>query len=625
MERIRDSVNGIAVKIILGLIILSFLFASVGGYISAGNVEPVVFVGDREISQEQFEQAYQNERQQLQAQAGDMVASLLSDPNYLQQFRRNVLDRMVNQSLLDQYVDELSLRISDEQLKEAIRDIPAFSSNGIFNNEVYLETLRRSGLTTDQFAEYIRQDLARQDLVDAFEATEFTLDNELVALYKLEKQTRSARTITLPLSHFSEQITITDEQKKAYYEKNSARFLRPEQFSISYVELSGETMAKDAQVSLDDAKAYYQANLASYGSAEQRKVSHIMLDGDDAEQQANVILEQLKSGADFAQLAKSNSKDTFSAENGGQLDWFDKGVMDPAFELAAFALNEKGSLSEVVQSDFGYHIIKLDDIKPSNAKPFDEVSDEIIAKLKQQQAVDKFYEQSNLLAEKAFEVSDNLDEAAKSINGRVEQTDFVSLDKLTGVLDNPQVIQAIEQNDVRDNGLNSDIITISPEHVIVLRVNEVRPEIILPFEQVEPQIEQILVRQEEEKAAQTLADELLTALNEGNNDFVKDSGYAFGKEEMFTRSSPNEITNLLFSMAKPAAGKTAYGITKALNGDPIIVALDAVKEPDVNINELPASFSEKTVRTAINTDMSSLLDHLRETIEVVYTPEKQNQ
>ncbi|MBV7299555.1 peptidylprolyl isomerase [Enterovibrio paralichthyis] len=625
MERLREGVNSIAVKIILSLIIFSFVFAGVGGYLASGSVQPAATVGDHEISRSQFEQAYQNERAQMQAQAGDIFTTLLSDPVYLAQFRQNVLDRLVNQVVLDQEADSLGLRVSDEQIKQAIREMPAFiGSTGMFDNDLYLAALRRNGLTPDQFAEYVRQDMTREQYINALVNSEFALEGELESLYKLEGQTRVVRTLTLPLSEFAAKANITDEQKKAYYEQNPSEFVRPEQFKISYVELSGDGIADGADVTEEQAKAYYEANKANYGAAEKRKVSHIMIQGDDADakQKAEAVLTELNNGADFAELAKSRSDDTFSAEQGGQLDWFDKGVMDPAFEEAAFALNNKGDISGVVQSDFGFHIIKLDDIKPSQAKPFADVRDEIVAQLGQQQAAEKYYALSTELAEKAFEMPDNLEDAANAVTSQVKKTDFVSLSDLSGVLASPAVLQALQQPEVREDGLNSDIIEIAPEHSVVVRIDDSRPETVLPYEEVEAQVAERLQRQEGEKAAEALANSLVTELNEGNTAGLDASGYNFGAEQELGRvSAERAVAQLAFTMAAPADGKAEYGFTREMNGDVVVVALDAVKEPKSEEISLQSQMADRVINTTANMDLSSIVEQLKENTEVTYSIE----
>lgn len=620
MERLREGANSLVVKIILGLIILSFVFAGVGGYVTGGSVAPAAEVGGVEISQSQFEQAYQNERQQMLSQAGDFFTSLLSDPTYLAQFRKNVLDRMVDQALLDQQAQALGLRVSQAQIIEQIRAIPTFSNNGIFNNDQYLATLRRAGLTPEQFAQYIRQDIERQYLIDALQSSEFVLNNELNTLYQLEGQERRVRTLVVPVEDFAKDITVTEAQKKAYYDTHSAQFMRPEQYKVSYIELSGKSIADNTEILEEDAKTYYDANLANYGAPEKRTVSHIMIEtgSEDAKEKASALLQQLKEGTDFAALAKGNSEDTFSAAEGGQLDEFEKGVMDPAFESAAFELAQVGDLSDVVESEFGYHIIKLDNINKSDVKPYETVKDEIFAQLKQQKAAEQFYDLSTQMANKAFEVEDNLEEAAALVNAKVNVTDFVSLNALPGVLANQNVLQALQKSEVMDDGLNSEVVEIAPEHVLVLRIEESRPETILPFEEVEPQITQTLKRIEGEKLAKALIDTLETELAKGEQKSLTDSGYQFSEARDLKRdSSEREVAQLAFTM--PAVKESpVFASARALNGDYILVALDEIKVPakeDASLEQMSA----RVQSSYANADIASVIKQLKENTDVTYS------
>ncbi len=621
MERLRAGADSLVVKIILGLIILSFVFAGVGGYIAGGTVTPAAEVGDVEISQSQFEQAFQNERQQMQAQAGEFFNTLLNDPNYLAQFRRNVLDRMINNALLDQHAEDVGLRVSDEQIKNAIREIGAFSNNGIFNNDQYLASLRRIGLTPEQFAEYIRQDIERDHLVRALQESEFVLNGELETLYRLEEQARTVRTLNIPVSKFTETVNVTPEAQQAYYKENPSSFMRPEQFKISYLELSGDLLSVQTNVTNEEARTYYQDNIGNYGTSEKRKVSHIMIEGDSPEAKAKVesVLAKLAKGADFAESAKTYSDDTFSAEQGGSLDWFDKGVMDPAFEDAAYKIANTGELSQVVQSEFGYHIIKLDEIKAADVKPFEEVSSEIIKQLKQQNAAEQFYELSIKMAEKAFEMPDNLEDAANEINVKISSTDFVALSELSGVLANPAVVQAIQSPEVKDDALNSELIEIAPEHVILVRVDELRPQEQLSFDEVKEKVTATLKRQAGEKAAEELSKTLLTQLNEGNLDAFRKSGYEFDEAKTLLRSAPErEVAQLAFTIPSPKDDKSTFASTRQMNGDFLIVALDKIKDPEIQPDKL-AQLSPSAESKIANTDIASVLSHLKEMISVTYS------
>ncbi|WP_097357064.1 SurA N-terminal domain-containing protein [Candidatus Enterovibrio escicola] len=624
MERLRDGVNSIVVKSILSLVIFSFVFAGVSSYFLVTGEKPAVEVGDQKISRNQFEHAYQNERVHMETQVGNRFSTLLSDANYLAQFRRNVLDRMVNQTLLNQQADSLGLRVSEEQIKNSIRTMTAFQTKGVFSNDLYLAGIRRNGFTPDQFAEYMRKYLVREQLVNALQNSEFTLTGELEAMHKLEGQTRSVRTLFLSLADFSQKAEVTNKQKQEYYQQNFSQFIRPEQFKISYIELSVDSMGDILNVTENEARSYYDENFASYGGGtiQQVKVSHIMIKGhgDASKEKAEAILTELRAGVDFSKLAEIHSDDTLSAGLGGQLDWFESGVMDTTFEEAAFALKNKGSLSSIVKSSSGYHIIKLDDTKVSNSESFESVHDQIVRFLKQQQATENFSSLSKILAEKSFEMLNDLENVANAVNGRVQHTDFVSLSELNGTLANPSVVQALQLPEVREEGLNSNIIDISPEHVVVVRVGDVRPEVILPFEEVEDLVTIQLRHQKGLQAVQTLASLLVEELNTGNHTRFNDLGYQFSKPSVLSRiSTDRELVALAFTIPIPEVDTSKFDMVNLLNGDVLLVALDSVTDPDKMDISLDSEMAKRVVSTMVNTELTATLDQLRASTNVNYS------
>ncbi|WP_240472626.1 SurA N-terminal domain-containing protein [Salinivibrio socompensis] len=215
MERIREGTNSLVVKIILSLIIFSFAFAGVGSYLAGGSTPPAATVGDKEISRAELDRAYQNERARMQQQAGEQFNQLLGNPEYVKRFRQNILDRMVNDQLLEHEASALGLRVSDEQVKAAIRAMPQFRQAGQFNNERYQAALRQTGMSADEFANYMRTDLVRQQLVNGLQSTAFVLPSELESLYRLEAQSREVRTLTLPVEDFAKQVSLADDELEA--------------------------------------------------------------------------------------------------------------------------------------------------------------------------------------------------------------------------------------------------------------------------------------------------------------------------------------------------------------------------------------------------------------------------
>lgn len=613
MDRLREGVNSIAVKIILGLIILSFVFAGVGSYIVGGTNNAAAKVGNTDIPRGEFEMAYQNERNRMQAQLGDYFSQMLADPAYVESFRKSVLDRMINDVLLDQQAEALGLRISDEQVRSMILEMPQFQSNGQFDQEIYQASLRRAGFSPDTFAEYMRRELVREQLLNALQTSEFTLPGEVQVQGELFTQTRDIRTVAIDFEEFAKNVELTDEEIQDYYKANQDNFTRPEQAKVAYIELSAEALKTQIEVSDEEVQKYYDEHLDKYSSEEQRRVAHILVEGDD-EAKAQAILDELNNGAEFAKLAEEKSDDFGSAEIGGDLGWIERDVMDPAFEEAAFALENVGDVSELVKSDFGYHIIKLEELKDSVATPFADVESEIRQELVDQKAVDKFYELQNELERVAFEYPDSLDDASKAVNQEVKTTGFVSQADAPEVLRNPAVMQAILSPEVKEDGLNSEAIEVAPEHIIVVRVEDARPETVLPLDEVKDQVVTELSRVKGEQGALELGTKVVAALKEGKTEVLAENNLAFGDKETVDRRSPYAQT--VFAMAKPVEGKPVYAQSKDLEGNVVVIELDAVNsELDSALEDQVATQME---RSSSQQDLSSVLAVLRANTDIEY-------
>lgn len=613
MDRLREGVNSIAIKIILGLIILSFVFAGVSSYIGGGGNNVAAKVGNIEISRGEFEQAYQNQRNRMQAQLGDYFSDLLADPSYVASFRKSVLDQMINDALLQLHAQELGLRVSDKQVRTTLLSLPEFQVDGKFDSEIYQASLRRAGYTPESFAELIRRDLVRNQLLTAVQASDFALPSEVAEQSKLIMQTREVKTINLALADFAEKVELTDAEIEQYYKDNSERYTRPEQAKVAYIDLSANELKNSIEISDEQAKQYYQEHLDKYSSEEQRKVSHILIQGDD-EAKAQAILDELNAGADFATLAEEKSEDVGSSEEGGSLGWIERGVMAPEFEEAAFALKQPGDVSALVKTNFGYHIIKLDELKDAVAKPYAEVAATIKQELRDQKAVDKFYELQSELEKVAFEYPDSLDDAAKAINAQIVTTDFISQADAPELLKTPAVMQAILSPEVKDDGLNSEVIEVAPEHVVVVRVEDTRDETVLPLTEVREQVVAQLSRVKGEQNAMALATKVVDELKAGNTQILADNGLAFGQAETIDRSSP--LANVVFAMPKPIEGKVGYAQTKSLNGDVVIVELDAVA--DVFNTMYNEQIAQQIVQMSAQQNLEGLISIWRQTTDIEY-------
>lgn len=508
LEKIRDGSQGVIAKGILVLVILSFAFAGVSSYLGSKSDVPAAEVNGDKITKAELEQAYQSERARMEQQLGEMFAALSADERYLESIKQSVLERLVADKLIDQAAAAMGLRVSDEQIITAIKSEPAFQTDGKFDNDRYQAILRQLGYQPQTFRSMMRVDMTRRQLTAALVGTEFVLPGEAKQLAELQGQTRDIRYLVVDSAPFLANASVTDEQVKNYYDTNQGQFMSPEKVSLEYVELNAADFAKDSKVTDEEAQAYYDEHKTQYVSNEKRLAAHILIGtGSDeaaAKAKAEDLAKQLDNGADFAELAKANSEDTLSAEQGGKLDWFEPGVMDPSFDTALFAL-QKGQHSGVVKTDFGFHIIKLLDVQPGTTVPFADVKAKIVAQLQEKKAVDQFYSLQSKLADTSYEVPDTLAETAKVVGVEIKTTPMFSRDDVPAALNKPDVVKAAFSDTVLRQGLNSEVIELEPNHVVVIRMKEHHDAGTMPLAEVKADIAERLKQDQANEAARAKA------------------------------------------------------------------------------------------------------------------------
>lgn len=588
LEKIREGSKGIVAQVILGLVILTFAVSGVSSYFANNSDQSVAVVNGEEISRAKFEQSYQNERARMQQQFGDMFSSLAADAEYMNKFRNSVLERLIDETLMKQQATTLGLKISDEALKKIITDMAEFQLDGVFNNERYNALLRQNNLTPNQFVDILREQFTRNQLLVGLASSEFALPGELKSLMNLQQQNRDIEYTTIKAADFAAQVEVTDEKLNEYYQLNQTTYATPEQVSLQYVELNSDELAKAVTVADTDVAAYYEANKDRYQTEERRRVSHILLEA--AEEDAAVkskteaLLKELQGGADFAVVAKANSADTVSAENGGDLDFISKGVMEAEFEAAAYALAKVGDLSPVVKTSFGYHIIKLTEIEAAQVKPLAEVQDAIKTTVQKEKAAEQFAELQQKLAEVSFEVADNLDEAATAVNAKVQELPLFSRASAPAPFVVPAFLDKVFNEEFIASGTNSDVIQLSDTHVVVARLVEHQPAKTKAFDEVKAEVETAVKAAESNKLAKAKADALLALFNEG-----KDLRAALAADKLALTSSAAtprfggaldaQIRTKAFELAKPVEAKPlSAGIAELTSGDVALVLVTKVTE-----------------------------------------------
>ncbi|HFD7740231.1 peptidylprolyl isomerase [Serratia marcescens] len=616
MDNLRAAANHVVLKIILALIILSFVLTGVGNYLIGGSGDYAAKVNGQTIERAQLEQAFQNERSRMQQQLGDQFSALAGNEGYMQQMRRQVLSQLIDNMLLDQYAKKLGLAVSDDQIKDAIRKAPYFQTNGQFDNAKYLDLIGRMGYTADNFAQSMRQQLVNQQLIQAFGESGFVLPSESQAMAALVLQERDVRLATIDLKALQAKQSAGDDELKAYYDQNKNSFIAPEQVKVSYIPLDAASMQDKVKVSEEDISAYYDQHKSSYGQPERKDYSVIQL---KTEAEANAVLDELKKGADFATLAKEKSTDIISRRTGGELGWLEPETT--ADELKQANLTEKGQLSGVVKSSVGFLIVRLNDIEPEKVKPLSEVHDAIAKQVQQEKAVDAYYALQQKVSEAATSDNESLASAEEAAGVKAAQSDWFTRDNIPAALNFKPVVQAIFDGSlIGENGApgsNSDVITVDGDRAFVVRVSGHKPEGIEPFDQVKDRVAELVKRNKAVQEAKLQGEKLLVELKQGKGDeAMKAAGLSFGAVQKMARApEDSQLVENVFALPHPQDGKPVYGMSQDRQDNVVLIALDAVKPGTLPEDEMK-TFVGKMEEGATGVSFDSLLASLRKEAKI---------
>ncbi|HHQ6633493.1 TPA: peptidylprolyl isomerase [Serratia fonticola] len=624
MDNLRAAANHVVLKIILGLIILSFLLTGVVSYQgSAGDY--AAKVNGQVIERAQLEQAFQSERSRMQQELGDRFSAMAGNEGYMQQMRQQVLSQLIDKSLLDQYAKTLGLSASDDQVKDAIRQEAYFQTDGKFDNAKYLDLINRSGFSADQYAQYTRQRLINQQMIQGFGGSDIVPPSEAQSMVALVLQEREVRLATIDLNAMMAKQTVTDEELKAFFEQNKNSFIAPEKVKVSFIPLDAAALQDKVTVTEADISAYYDEHQSSFGQPERKKFSVIQL---KTEADAKAVLEELKNGGDFAALAKEKSTDIISRRTGGEMDWMEPDTT--ADELKQANLTEKGQLSGVVKSSVGYLIVRLDDIKPALVKPLSEVHDAIAKQLKQEKAVDAYYALQQKVSEAATSDNESLASAEETAGIKAASTEWFTRDSVPAALNFKPVVQAIFDGSlIGENGApgsNSDVITVDGDRAFVVRVVAHEPEGIEPFDKVKDRVTAMVKHNKALQEAKLQGEKLLVELKQGKGDeAMKAAGLSFGSVQKMARApEDSQLVEAVFALPHPEAGKVVYGMSQDAQGNVVLIALDSVKPGTLPADEMK-TFVSNMEKGSASVTFDALLTNLRKEAKIKMGAAEQQQ
>ena len=623
LNGMRVGLKGAAIKVVLFVIILSFALAGAGGFLGHRSEPVAVTVNGVKISQASVDQGSKNERERLQKQYGSHFDLLASNPNFAKQIRSQVISELISDTLLSQAIADMGLAVSDSQVKNEIRSMKEFQVAGKFNNAYYLSLLQRANYTPQQFGERVKHDVVRRQFLQMLTDSEFVTDPEITSASRLETQIRKASILTINLSNFKAD-KVSKQAIQAFYENNKAKFQAPPEVRVNYVVLDNANLGSKSKISEKGIQQYYATHIADYQHGERRKVAHILIKGvsQNSKQKAVAILAQLKKGANFGQLAKEKSDDTFSAKNNGVLNWFAKGVMDPAFDKATFSLTKASPLSGIVKSKFGYHIIKLIDIQKEKTTPLADVKSEIIARIKKDKISDIYYDLQQKLSDAAFESPDSLDEAARTIHAKVQHSKFFTAEHASGVLANKAVLKLVFGRHFREQGMNSDVLELGDNKAIVVRIDKYKPSAALPVSEVSTSISAQLKQQQLQGKAKVFVEQLMSKLNHGKSikNELASKKLTFSPVRIFKRfmnDQDHQITEKVFQLAKPSEGKTVFGWTGTSVGGFAVIKLQKVSVPNANAS-LKSQLASVLLRSSSEATYEDLMNLLMANAKIEY-------
>lgn len=533
LEQFREFANKKIVKFLFAIfLIIPFGLFGIDYYFrSPVGGDTLASVGHQRIGQREFDEALRQQAEIYRQQfRGQFDQSIMDNP----EIRGAVLEKLVNERLVSIGSERAGIRMSDRQLAERIAAETAFQVDGKFSKDRYEQIARSMNLTPLGLDERLRQDYREQEFRGAIGETAFVPRTTLDSFIKLSEQTREVSVVNFTPDQYLPKVKIAPEQVKAYYDGHHAEFTTPEQVKVEYIELSLDALAAQTRVAPEDVKQVYEAEVKTgkYGQPEQRRASHILVavkpSAPEAEKKAaaakaqKIAAEVRKNPKSFAEIAKKESQDPGSAAQGGDLGFFGKGAMVKPFEDAAFAA-KPGEIVGPVESDFGYHVIRVDEVRPAKVKSLAEATPEIEATLKKQAASRKFAESAETFSNVVYEQPGSLKPAADALGLPVQQSAWIPRGGAAAppVLGNPKLQAEIFSDNSIKAKRNTSAIEVAPSDYVAAHVVEHRPAELRPLESVKADIERRLQREEALRMAATEGGSKLKQLESGKDAELK--------------------------------------------------------------------------------------------------------
>lgn len=521
LELIRNHSKGWLAKVILAAITIPFALFGIDQYLSdAGGNVPVATINGDEISLQEYSNTVESVRTRMQSQSEQYDAAIFDSPA----FKQSILDGLMMRRLVNMETVRENFQIGDQQLSDHILKMPEFQENGQFSEDIYQKTLAQNGLTASNLESSIRNDLVVQQARDDLASLAFSPKSLAEQAVQYNYQKRDVSKAEIKASAFMDEVKVTPEELKDYYELHKEKFKEPEKVKIEFALLSAASLINGVTVTDDEVKVFYDQNMDKFQGDEQREASHILIgfgvsateaDKQKAKEKALEIEAQLQADPSrFEELAAKFSQDPGSASKGGSLGSFGRGAMVKPFEEAVFGM-QVGQISDVVESEFGYHIIRLDGVTGTSSS-FESMKPQIKAELIFQKAQIKYAELTEEFSNVVYEQSGSLQPVAKKFNLTLQTTDWLTREEGAKYFkDSTKLMNMVFSNEVLKEKRNTEAVEVSPNNLVAARVVEYKPEAPKTFDEVKQGLEAVLKLEQALKLAEEKGKAALAKLAAG--------------------------------------------------------------------------------------------------------------
>jgi peptidyl-prolyl cis-trans isomerase D len=618
LQNIREKFTGWIALAILGLIALTFVFVGGANFAFVGSNYAAKIDGV-EIGLGQFEQSYRNVLQE-----NPQFATL--PDNMRQQLRRNILEELIQQRVVDNYLEEAGYRISDEQVTRLIQQIPDFQSDGKFDIELYRELLAQNGYDPSSFERAQRVTLRRQQLERAIRGSAVLSPAAYRRFLNLAGEQRVVRLATLDSEAVGEDIEVTEEMVAAYYDDNPSLFQLEESADVRYVEILHSDVAQNVAVTEEKILEYYEANSDLYLQDEQRQARHILIAFNDdeaaAEEKATALAARINAGEPFEDIARTNSDDTLTATQGGDLGTLTRSQLPDELGDAIFDMSE-GDVAGPIRTDFGFHIVRLDRIVEQGPMPLDQVRAEIMSDLQDKEAEGLFRELERKLSDALFD-AESIEQLAAAAGLDVKSADGFTRSGGDALGTDASIIDAVFDEVVLSGSQLSEIVEVDAGRSVVLAVVKHNPAMRQSLDEVRDEVESEVRLQQAEQIMAARADEMIAALEAGTDfgEAAEAVGATAGEPVVMSRSDQEAdqfVSVAVFTAVKPTQDEPTTGATRNGQGGYTVYSVEAVlpgRPEALPVEQRDAGKNQLTDQAGIG-EFIAFVQALRENADII--------